>query len=125
MPIRRELRPLYGPNWKAISLERREQAGWRCEGSPDFPDCRAEQGQPHPDTGSIVVLTVAHLNHDPRDNRPDNLRAWCQRCHLHHDREHHATNAHQTRRGRKALGDLFAEGAVVRGRDLLPRSERP
>ncbi|NCA78331.1 MAG: hypothetical protein EOM90_18535 [Alphaproteobacteria bacterium] len=36
-----------------------------------------------------VVLTVAHLNHDIGDNRPENLRALCQRCHLIHDKEHH------------------------------------
>jgi len=37
-----------------------------------------------------VVLTVAHLNHDPTDNDPANLRALCQRCHLVHDKAHHA-----------------------------------
>lgn len=36
-----------------------------------------------------VVLTVAHLNHVPGDDRDDNLRAWCQWCHLMYDREHH------------------------------------
>lgn len=36
-----------------------------------------------------VVLTVAHLNHDPADNRDENLRALCQWCHLHHDQAHH------------------------------------
>ncbi len=28
------------------------------------------------------VLTVAHLNHDPRDNHDENLRALCQHCRL-------------------------------------------
>jgi hypothetical protein len=36
-----------------------------------------------------IVLTVAHLNHDITDNRHENLRALCQRCHLHYDKEHH------------------------------------
>lgn len=36
-----------------------------------------------------VVLTVAHLNHTPGDDRDDNLRAWCQWCHLIYDRQHH------------------------------------
>lgn len=58
-----------------------------------------------------VVLTIAHLDHVPENcgepgNRP-NLRAWCQRCHLAHDADHHAANAAATRRGRRALGDLF------------------
>ncbi len=44
-----------------------------------------------------VVLTVAHLNHDPSDMRDDNLAALCQWCHLHHDQQHHA----ETRATRK------------------------
>ena len=115
MPIKSETAALYGPDWTEISLEVRERAGWRCEGSPAFPDCRAEQDRPHPVTGSTVVLTVAHLDHDPANNgapgdRP-NLRALCQRCHLWHDRLTHQQNAYATRREGKALGDLFQEQA--------------
>lgn len=44
-----------------------------------------------------IVLTVAHLNHDPSDMREENLAALCQWCHLHHDRGHHA----ETRATRK------------------------
>lgn len=108
MPIRADLKPLYPPDWPAISRARREAAGWRCEGSPLYPDCRAEHGKRHPVTGSVVVLTVAHVDHDPTNNAAENLRAWCARCHLAHDAEHHAKNARATRRGRKAVGDLFA-----------------
>lgn len=91
------------------------RAGYRCEGSPEHPACRAWNGEPHPDTGSLVVLTVAHLDHDPANNgesgnRP-NLKALCQRCHLNHDRATHLRNAHKTRRARKALGDLFKVNA--------------
>ena len=35
------------------------------------------------------VLTVAHLNHTPGDDRDENLKALCQWCHLHYDAEHH------------------------------------
>lgn len=52
-----------------------------------------------------IVLTVGHLDHQPENCDPDNLRAWCQRCHLHYDRHHHA----ETRRARRAAGDLFGE----------------
>ena len=38
MPIRPENRALYPKDWPAISLEVRERAGWRCEGSPAFPE---------------------------------------------------------------------------------------
>lgn len=43
-------------------------------------------------TESKVVLTTAHLNHTPEDCRDEVLKAMCQRCHLAHDREHHAAS---------------------------------
>ena len=55
-----------------------------------------------------VVLTIAHLDHTPENCDPSNLRAWCQRCHLRYDAEHHAKNARETRRARAAIGELFA-----------------
>lgn len=73
---------LYPSDWKRISQAKREAAGWRCEGSPRYPECRAENAKPHPVTGSRVVLTVAHLDHDPTNCADENLRAWCQRCHV-------------------------------------------
>jgi hypothetical protein len=54
-----------------------------------------------------VVLAAAHLDHDPGNNRPRNLRALCQRCHMLHDREEHLRRRRLTYRMRKALGDLF------------------
>jgi hypothetical protein len=41
---------------------------------------------------TIIVLTVAHLDHDKTNNRFWNLSALCQSCHLHHDKAHHAAN---------------------------------
>lgn len=106
MPIRLENRARYPKDWPAISLRVRERAGWRCEGSPDYPSCRAENGKPNPATGARVVLTVAHLDHRPENCADDNLRAWCQRCHLNYDRKHHMSNARRTREtksGQRAL----------------------
>jgi len=37
-----------------------------------------------------VVLTCAHLNHTPEDNRRENLAALCQACHLAYDAPHKA-----------------------------------
>lgn len=34
-----------------------------------------------------IILTVAHLNHNEKDNSHSNLLALCQRCHLMHDRQ--------------------------------------
>ena len=54
-----------------------------------------------------VVLACAHVDHDPTNNRPRNLKALCQRCHLLHDRAEHQRRRWLTLRRRKALGDLF------------------
>lgn len=86
-----------------------ERAQHRYEGSPAYPDCRAVHDQPHPVTGSKVILTVAHLDRDPTNSSLENLWAWCQRCHLTYDATFHAKNAYVTRRRGKAHKDLFDE----------------
>lgn len=103
MPILPENRDRYPANWTEIRAEILDRAGNRCEGSPDYPDCHAENGLPHPVTGSKVVLTIAHLDHTPENCDPENLRAWCQLCHNTYDMPHRR----ETRRRRKAIGDLF------------------
>lgn len=83
MPIKPENRALYPPNWKEISKRIRfERAGNHCE------VCGCENYQPNPITGSRVVLTVAHLDHDPTNNDERNLKAMCQRCHNRYDVQH-------------------------------------
>lgn len=105
MPIRHENAARYPKDWPLRSyFVRQIRAKGRCEW------CGAENGQPHPVTGSRVVLTTAHVY----DQAPEaasllNLAALCQRCHLAHDRAHHLANARVTRRGRLAVGDLFGE----------------
>jgi hypothetical protein len=103
MPIRPENRARYPRDWPAISLRiRRERAAGQCECEGECRTghqgrCPARHGQPHPATGSVVVLTVAHLDHTPETCTDDNLRAMCQRCHLNYDRGHHAETAARTR----------------------------
>lgn len=106
MPIRAEMKVLYPENWKEISERIRRRGGNACEW------CRAWNHAPHPVTGSIVVLTCAHLNHDPTDNSETNLASLCQRCHNRHDAKHRA----QTRRyGVTAgQGNLFEGGESKR-----------
>ena len=53
-----------------------------------------------------IVLTVAHLNHDESDSRPENLAHLCQRHHLRLDAKHHARNAARTRRNRGGQLDM-------------------
>jgi len=91
----------YHPKWTLIVRLVKKRAGNKCEGSPHYPDCRAANGKPHPVTGSIVVLTTAHLDHNKDNNKFENLRSLCQRCHLQHDNKHHAANR---KYGRKHKG---------------------
>ena len=82
----------YPDDWEMISaLIRFVIAKNRCE------KCKGENYQHHPDTGSIVILTVAHLDHNRQNNTLDNLQALCQRCHLSHDKKHHLRNSRLTR----------------------------
>ena len=87
MPIRPEMRDLYPPPkvWRALRATVLDLAGNACEGSPLYPACRARNGEPHPVTGSRVVLTIAHMDHNPSNNDLSNLKAWCQRCHNAYD----------------------------------------
>lgn len=109
MPIRPENRFRYPKDWKVISLEVRTAAGWRCEGSPLYPDCRAENGEPHPVTGSKVVLTVAHLDHVPEHCDRANLKAWCQRCHNTYDMGMRRQGIAARARAAMGVQDLFEE----------------
>jgi len=105
IPIKPENRKRYPNNWREIRLEVLKRACYHCEGSPKYPDCKAKDHEPHPDTGALVILTIAHLDHMPENNgkpgkRP-NLKAWCQRCHNTYDAPHRAKNAKETREKKK------------------------
>lgn len=107
MPIRPSERERYPANWREISARIKKRAGNRCEGVPGQPACGAQQGQRHPITQAIVVLTVAHLDHQPEHCEDENLRALCQRCHNRYDQKHRQRNASATRRTKKRNGELF------------------
>ncbi|MBN7138981.1 hypothetical protein A7A76_07720 [Lysobacter enzymogenes] len=112
MPIRPENRARYPANWSTEIRPRiLTRAGNCCEGSSDYPDCRAANYEPHPDTGSRVVLTIGHLDHVPENCGDDNLRAWCQRCHLNYDKAHHAETRRRTRAAAAGQAPLFGEAA--------------
>nr|WP_137830248.1 hypothetical protein [Methylobacterium sp. L1A1] len=137
MPIRREHRFFYPIDWPQLSAAIRfGRAKGRCEGCRR-PHGRAvfcladgrwwddEAATWRDGFGRIVctavgaddvlatvrttrvVLATAHRNHDTADNASANLAAWCQRCHMIHDRPEHARRRWLTVFRRKALGDLF------------------
>lgn len=118
----------YPPNWREISQRVRDRAGQRCEwegcGAPNGARIVREPGNPEAyrivpssrdgDTPVLdderairVVLTVAHLDHDPSSADESRLRAWCQLHHLRYDATLHGRNAAETRRRkREAAGQL-------------------
>ena len=136
MPIRPEYRWLYPIDWKQLSaVIRFERAKGRCQGcrrphgrmichlgdgrwwDPDRGTWRDGEGRRVRQALVVenvlaqvrttrVVLATAHRDHDPTNNRVRNLVAFCQRCHMLHDREEHRRRWLTLFR-RKALGDLF------------------
>ncbi len=56
-----------------------------------------------------VILTVAHLDHQPENCARDNLRALCQRCHNAYDAPMRAAGIAQRKRDAMAVRDLFLQ----------------
>lgn len=105
----------YPSNWKQIRSQILERAEQRCEcngecglhrTTPGPRRCCEVNGTKAVWAGGRIVLTIAHLNHDTSDNRPANLKAMCQRCHLRYDADHHARNAAGTRERKRGQGTL-------------------
>lgn len=97
MPIKPELRKLYPKNWKEIREKILARADNKCEfcGVPNYTwrPCLCSTS---PSDAVQVILTIAHLDHDPTNNDPNNLRALCQRCHNRYDAKHRAVNRSHT-----------------------------
>lgn len=120
-PIKPENRAKYPADWPVIAREGKDDSLWvcqcdgRCGRLPHADPCGAVHGKAHPVTGSTVVLTVAHLDHDPTNcgephARP-NLMAMCQACHLAYDADHHAETRASTRAAALAeLGTATLDG---------------
>lgn len=126
MPIRKEERGKYPRNWNHIRAQIIMRAGNKCEGcglqngsliirtGPGERDFEYIEGEGefaaaiadgyHP---VQVVLTVAHLDHDPTNCDPENLRAWCQKCHNGYDAKHRAEGI--KRRKAERAGQLSME----------------
>jgi hypothetical protein len=121
MPIPAHIRKqFYGKEWRTVTRPRiLERAVDRCEqckapnhtvivrhaeypgwwfsldGQGHRPNGKEAAAKVRTMGGAVeIVLTIAHLNHKPGDDRDENLKAMCQRCHLTYDRgQHHLTRA--------------------------------
>ena len=106
----------YGPGWKEFSLRIRfERAAGRCEFIMTAAGrCPKRHGDVLP-SGGKVVLTVAHLCHDPGCRDEAHVLAACQACHLAYDRALHSRNASATaKRKRLARAPELPFAAGVR-----------
>ena len=54
-----------------------------------------------------IILTIAHLDHNINNNKYDNLKALCQRCHLKYDSKFHSHNRKQNRNNKKQQLEIF------------------
>ena len=126
MPIKHENRNLYPLNWGEIRHRILNRAKNKCEKCGvlngevivrltadrsqyrTFEECdrllhdHGDESLEYDEKAIRIVLTVAHLDHDPRNNSDDNLKALCQRCHLNYDRGTKTVNPDQ--------GNLFEKG---------------
>lgn len=137
MPIRPENKARYPKEWPQIRAAMLERAGHACEKCKVPNRTRIARGAGDDDgtymldTADVycaesgehlgkcrmseyevlkmvdVVLTIAHLDHTPENCEPENLRAWCQRCHLRYDAVHHRQTAYATRKAAAMTEDLF------------------
>lgn len=130
MPMKRELYPV---NWEEIAAKLKDEVGQRCEqcGVENHiwiyrnklnPDKWIGVDEEHelyyhrteyPRKPHQVILTVAHLDHNPGHNDRSNLRVLCPRCHLIYDSSHHVQNARKTRISKKARAKLEAGQLLI------------
>jgi 5-methylcytosine-specific restriction endonuclease McrA len=79
MPIKPENRHRYPPRkqWREIRAIILKRANHKCEfcGVPNHTVRN----------NAFIRLAVAHLDQQPENNHPSNLRALCEKCHLKHD----------------------------------------
>lgn len=151
MPIKPENRALYPADWDAISARIRARAGNRCEqckapngqqiarsGDVGAGTYMLEDGAVYDENDGTargyargseydakrfvkIVLTTAHLDHDPRNNSDSNLRSLCCQCHNRYDRAMRSAHAAATvaRRARaaslaKGQTELFCDADTLR-----------
>lgn len=78
----------YSKDWQEIATAVKEKANWKCsQCGANFKD-KSTRGS---------CLQVHHWNRIPEDNRPENLVALCNVCHLEY---------HRGRKGNISIGQL-------------------
>lgn len=108
MPVKSENKHLYPINWPEISYYIRfVRADGRCEvcGAINYSYVNRESRElclPDEYDAIRIILTTAHLDHNPENIDDLNLIAMCQRCHNRWDKFHRR----KTRREARLKGQL-------------------
>lgn len=118
MPIRPENRARYPKLWKQMVAAAAERSGGRCECDGKCGEdheggrCNAINGEPHPVTGSKVVLTLAHEHGVPLEETSINrMFHACQRCHNRYDAPMRRAGIRARIHAASAVGDMFGGDA--------------
>jgi hypothetical protein len=138
MPIHQANLNLYPENWREFAFALKDSQGWVCQ------DCglrcrkMGESWQDFCDRTGVDVAqgwgrytcNVAHLDQNPQNSAPENLRVLCVVCHLQRDRPFHVSNSFRIR---ERLGQLnlfkpellFEACPIRRDRVQLPIPANP
>ena len=136
MPIKPENLARYPKDWPAIREKILKRADYECEwcrkpngyridvgaqgewlkltGPPGVPsrwvdeNGETTEAPEEKDRRAVqVILTVAHMDHQPENCDDDNLRALCQRCHNRYDAGHRAETRRGTLKAKRRQMELF------------------
>ena len=139
MPI---IRARYPKDWNTIALRIKHQAQWCCQ------DCQRPCRQPSESLADFLervqqwrrsrtprpakyeeaprryLLTVAHLDQQPHNQDPGNLKALCTVCHLQFDSRFRAKQRRLKAEffGQLSIDDAWPEGLQL---SLLPQAVAP
>ncbi len=139
MPI---IRARYPEDWDAIAAQVKHEAKWCCEQcqrpcrQPSealavflerVKTWRSAHTPPPPDFAEAprrYLLTVAHLDQQPSNQDPSNLKALCTVCHLQFDSQFRAKQRRLKAEffGQLSIDDAWPEGLQL---SLLPQAVAP
>lgn len=94
------------PAWRFAGASVYDRTFNACTGEP-IPGANWDTFDANTKGPVKVILTVAHLDHQPENCARENLRALCQRCHNDYDAPMRRAGIRERERDKMAAGDLF------------------
>lgn len=94
------------PAWRYADAPVYDHTFSACTGEP-IPGANWDTFDPNARGPVKVVLTVAHLDHQPENCARENLRALCQKCHNDYDAPVRRRGIAERRKAALAVADMF------------------